>query len=251
MNFKRKFLKIAILLLGVLWMQSVYSQKWDGERTSPLWDLWSINLNAGVTSYFGDLSSYDPQFDQKLQFESGPAMGLIITKHLSRTFAISGQFLYGSMQAKHSNIAFATDFLEYNLHGRINFVNLFDPHRSHRLSFTGYVGVGQFFFSTQKTVNEDLKAAETTHQTGVPEFLYFFGTGFNYELSQKIGISLDLSLRQCQNDRLDDYIANEDFDYYSYLSIGVTYNISSFYKSPVRNKSTLVYSGEKLKHLKE
>lgn len=230
-------------------MQSAFSQSWNGERRSPIWDLWSVNLNAGYTSYFGDLSSYDPQFDKKLQFESGPAMGVIITKHLSNTFAISGQVLYGSMHAGHENVSFSTKFLEYNLHGRINFVSLFDPHQPHRLSVTAYGGVGQFFFSTIKTIKEDPKPSETTHKTGVPEFIYFFGTGFNYKVSPSIGISLDLALRQCQNDRLDDYIANEDFDYYSYLSIGITYNISSFYRTPARNKSILVYSGSKLKHL--
>lgn len=249
MKTKNRITKAALIILGIIIMHSAFTQSWDGDKRSPVWDLWSINFNAGLTSYFGDLSSYDPQYDQKLQFESDPAMGLIITKHLNNTFAISGQMLFGGIHAKHSNISFSTEFLEYNFQGRMNFINLFDPYQAHKLGFTGYAGVGQFFFSTVKTVLEEQIPTKTEHYSGVPEFLYFFGAGFDYKISPKIGVTLDLALRQCQNDRLDDYIANEDFDYYSYFSFGITYNISSFVKTPVRNKSTLVYSGTKLKHL--
>jgi len=239
-------------------MQSAFSQSWDRKRASTnwdiekntrIWDKWSVNFNTGLTSYFGDLSSYDPQFYQKLQYESGPGMGIIVTKHLTNTFAVSGQVLYGNMHAGYSNMSFSTEFLEYNLHGRIDFINLFDPHNAHKLAFTGYAGVGQFFFSALKVEFEDQNRFETTHNTGVPEFVYFFGGGFDYKVTESIGISIDLSLHQSQNDRLDDYVKNDDYDYYSYLSIGFTYHISSFIKAPVRNKATFVYSGNRTKNL--
>lgn len=251
MKTKNNFIKFALIILGIIIMQSAFSQRWDGEKKSPIWDMWSVNFNAGLTSYFGDLSSYDPQFDKKLQYESGPALGMIVTKHLTNTFAVSGQVLFGSMHAGYSNISFSTEFLEYNLHARIDFVNLFNPHNPHKLAINGYAGIGQFFFSTLKVEFEDQNRFETIHNTGVPEFVYFVGAGIEYKATQKIGITIDLALRQCQNDRLDDYVKNDDFDYYSFLNIGITYNISSFVRTPVRNKAIFVYSGERLKNLND
>ena len=46
-------------------------------------------------------------------------------------------------------------------------------------------------------------------------------------------------MRQCRNDRLDDYVKNDDFDYYSYLSIGISYYINTFKKAPLKNKARL------------
>ena len=69
------------------------AQKWGGARKPGFWDNWAVNVNAGLTSFYGDLSIYDSEIMQKLKNESGPAMGLIVTKSFNDKFGVSGQFL--------------------------------------------------------------------------------------------------------------------------------------------------------------
>jgi hypothetical protein len=61
--------------------------------------------------------------------------------------------------------------------------------------------------------------------------MYFFGAGLSYKVTDNIGITVDVAMRQAQNDYLDDFVMNDNNDYYSYLSIGGTYYIDSFKKS--------------------
>lgn len=48
--------------------------------------------------------------------------------------------------------------------------------------------------------------------------------------NSNLGITADLSIHQCQNDRLDDEVKNDDYDYFSYLNIGVSYFINTVRK---------------------
>jgi hypothetical protein len=76
-----------------------------------------------------------------------------------------------------------------------------------------------------RETGEGANKVETTYKPNVPEFVYFFGGGIAYRISKYTSLSIDLAIRQCQTDRLDDYITNGDFDYYSYLSIGITIEV--------------------------
>jgi hypothetical protein len=73
----------------------------------------------------------------------------------------------------------------------------------------------------------------------VPEFVFFFGGEMYYNVNSNFGITVDLSLRQCRNDRLDDFVKNDDFDYYSYLSIGINYYLKTLKRIPLKNKAKL------------
>ena len=83
----------------------------------------------------------------------------------------------------------------------------------------------------------------------VPEFVYFFGGGFYYNLSDNFGVTADLSIRRCQNDKLDVEDKNGDFDYYSYLGVGIIYYLQGFKKAPVKNKARIAHNNKRLKPL--
>jgi hypothetical protein len=230
---------IIILVIGVCISLPSFSQKWGGNVPVVELTSWSVNINGGLTSYFGDLSMNDLNIGTKIKQESGPAMSIILTRNIYRdAIGLSGQVLTGKIEGRKDDISFSTDLIEYNLHARIDFVRLFMPSKYNAFGVIGYAGVGQFLFKTNKVEMNEGILKTSKQDTEVPEFVIFFGGSIYYKLNSNFGITADLSLHQCQNDRLDDYVKNENYDYFSYLSVGVSYYINA----PKKNKASLANS---------
>jgi len=251
MNRKLVLLVQALTISGIFFFNSVYSQdlKSNIRFQNEFWRMWSINVNAGLTSFYGDLSSLDNNYFEKLGNESGPALSIQLNRHIDRVFSFSGQLLVGKLKGAASNESFKSNILEYNLHLRINVLGLFFPKNSTKYGLNAFVGLGQFIFSADKQVYSEGKYENYTHSARVPEFVYFFGGGFYYNLNKNLGVTVDLSIRQCQNDKLDNEYANNNFDYYSYLGFGVIYYLQSFKKAPVKNKARIAHNNKGLKRL--
>jgi len=228
-----KNLALIVIVAGLVIPYSSYGQGWGGRNTkASFWDNWALNINGGLTSFYGDLSKFDSEIMDKLMKESGPAFGGILSKYIvNNKIGISGQLLYGTLQGENtsSNLAFEASFIEYNIHARLNLVNLFSKKDMPKFGFELYGGAGQFMFKATR-YNRELSEVYT-EDTGTPEFVYFFGAGMSYKVIDKLGVTVDMSMRQAQNDKLDDYVKNDNFDYYTYISIGVTYHIESIIKS--------------------
>jgi len=223
---------IISLVIGVCISPSCYSQKWGGNVPVVELTSWSVNINGGVTSYFGDLSLNDLNIGTKIKQESGPAMSIILTRNIYRdAIGLSGQVLAGKIEGRKDDISFSSELIEYNLHARIDFVRLFMSGKYNAFGVVGYAGGGHFIFSTEKVETNDGALKTSKQDTEVPEFVIFFGGGIYYKLNSNFGITADLSLRQCQNDRLDDYVKNDNYDYYTYLSVGISYYINTVKKS--------------------
>jgi hypothetical protein len=223
---------------------ALYSQDWGGLKPNGFWDHWSVNANAGFTSYYGDLSYHDSEVSGKLNNESGPAYGLMITKHFNKLFGISGELIYGNIKGgNNKNISFKTQLAEYNIQARLDFIRLMFPNRSPKFGIEGHAGIGQFLFKSTKYELKGENETTNIHETGVPEFVYFYGAGMHYHVGHSFALIMEMSLHHAQNDKLDNLVKNNDFDYYSYLSIGVTYYIDSFKTSPLKNKARLAHSG--------
>jgi hypothetical protein len=215
------------------------SQDWGGLRPKGFWDHWSVNANAGVTSYFGDLSYNDSNISGKLTHESGPAYGLNITKHFSKKISLSGQLMYGNIKGGNNRISFETELLHYSMQVRTDFIRLIFPQSNSKFGIEGHAGAGQLLFKAMKTENQEEILVTIEHRTQVPEFIYYFGAGMHYHFAKNFAVTMDMSLQQLQNDRLDDLVKNNDDDYYSYLRIGITYYIDSLKRIPLKNKARL------------
>ena len=240
------YIKLMALVLGIFITQITFSQRWGGESNFKTNNTWSIGINGGLTSYYGDLSIHDANFEEKLAKESGTAIGVTLNRHFNKIISVSGQLLLGKLKSNNNNISFYSNLLEYNLHLRIDFVNLFTPYDFNKFGITGYVGIGNFLFSTTSYELQDDILKTTVHSTRVPEFVYFFGGGVFYKATDKIGFSADLAIKQCQNDKLDNYVSGGNYDYYSYLSFGITYYFNNFYKTPPKNKAKIAHSSTRL-----
>ncbi|MCD4746003.1 MAG: hypothetical protein K8R58_06865 [Bacteroidales bacterium] len=214
------------IFFSFLLFEKNYSQQWGGLKKPAFWEDWSVNLNFGETSFYGDVSFYDEDFVKKLSNESGIAFGLIGTKYINNIFSVGGHLLSGSLKGENSKSSFEASIFEYNFHGTVNFINLVFPYNNSKMFFVGYVGIGQFIFKSKLNYFDPSKDSEEQN-TGVPEFVYFFGFGVFYEINDRINITGDMAIRQAQNDALDTQRKNDNYDYYTYLSIGVTYKIKN------------------------
>ncbi|MEZ5199264.1 MAG: hypothetical protein R2764_23650 [Bacteroidales bacterium] len=244
-KYERMYLLALSIFIGVI----SYSQSWNGSIGNPFFNSWSVNVNAGFTSYYGDLSIYDDDLGKKLSNESGPAYSVIISKQFNPVFAFCSQFLVGELKGKKGYSSFNTSLMEYNFHFRINIKNIIFPDRLKKLGVIGFAGVGQFLFKTNFYYFNDGKSTLEIHDTGVPEFVYFFGGGLHYTLTNKVFITADLSLRHSQNDRLDNVNRGGNYDYYTYISVGISYNLGNSFREPVKNKARIAHSMRRLKPL--
>lgn len=251
MKPKLRLIVINILVFGLFFSTFSYAQNLDANirYQNEFWKMWSVNINAGATSFYGDLSSFDNNYFEKLVNESGPAIGIQINRHIDRIFSFSGQLLIGKMTGSASSSSFNANILEYNLHLRINLLGLVFPKNSTKYGLNAFAGVGNFIFNSEKQVYREENIDYYEHTTRVPEFVYFFGGGFYYNLNVNFGITADLSIRRCQNDKLDVEYKNGDFDYYSYLGVGIIYYLQGFKKAPVKNKARIAHNNNRLKPL--
>ena len=65
MKKSSKLLVFAVLIAAMIIPEYISAQSWGGRRKAGLWDNWSINGHAGLTSFFGDVSIYDSEIVDK------------------------------------------------------------------------------------------------------------------------------------------------------------------------------------------
>lgn len=220
------FLTCALLFNSLASSAQGYSA-WSGDRSSfNLWNQWSVGLDAGLTSYFGDLSQFDQNPMKKFTKESHPALAFSLTKTW-RNMDVSGELMYGGLQSDYKeNHVFKTQIFEYNIQFGLHLLDWVAPHNSFRFELKPYAGIGQFIFNTIQYGSDEGQISEQSISKGLPEFVYFVGGRYDYELTNRINVSLNISVRQAQNDKLDNYVAGNNFDYYTFTSVGFRYSLN-------------------------
>ncbi|MFU8842882.1 MAG: hypothetical protein ACNA7V_03635 [Bacteroidales bacterium] len=225
-NFYQKALKASLLFLLVpvfIAAQSNYQR-----RTESFWNNWSVNLNAGMTSYYGDLSLYDHDIPGKLKYESLPGGGIIASKSFGHGLRLSGQLLYGRLKGQKANLQMQSELVEYNIHLRLNMAELFSGRKDLKFGLTGFAGLGNFMFNTTLSEIYEGGRKDKIFRSRVPEFVHFMGGGLSYIINSRMEITSELSVRMFQNDKIDGVVAGHKYDYYSYLSLGITHKINTF-----------------------
>lgn len=225
---KSRYVLTGVFLLVFQNFFAANSDEWKSGSGNIFLQNWTVNLSFGCTSYFGDLSQYDQYALQKLMLESKPAAGLKVTKYFHPVFGLSGQLIYGGFKSDYRpQHAFETRLLEYSLLASLDVWKLIFSKRSFHYGLEAYLGAGQFMFQSTAYMNVDGVQEAAPFKNGTPEFVYFFGGSLYYNLNHQFRITTDLAIRQAQNDNVDKYISGDDFDYYSWFSIGVTYLINT------------------------
>jgi len=210
-----------------------------------------LTIQAGLMSYYGDLSIYDNNYFDKLSHESGFGGGVIITKRLAPQIGVSGQLLGGRLKGRKDNVFFESSVFEYNLHVRLDMVRIFAKYSKSKVKWDVFFGFGNFLFKSTKTTVLEGENRVENHTTRVPELLFLGGTGLSYRVNSKMSIMMDLSVHQFQNDKIDITVDNSDFDWFSALNFGFTYYIRSREKTAPRNKARIAHTSKKMKPLSD
>lgn len=230
-RFKGIVKTFSIVFLTIMLFTISTSSSYGQYKEDPIFDRlifkhWSINVNSGRTSFFGDVSAYDDELTEKLSKESSMGYGFILARQISPVVGLGGQFLIGKLVGSTSKSNFEANIFEYNVHLTIDAANLFMPGNEANFRPYGKFGFGQFKFDS-KLVFDDPEKKDFIVDTGVPEFLYTFGGGINYNLSNSFYLNAEMSIKMVNNDKLDGKSSSNDEDYFSYLSFGITYKINN------------------------
>jgi hypothetical protein len=218
----------AILLLIFLLIQgNVFGQYQKPKpKIAVLLKNWSINLNAGQTSFFGEVSLYDDELSEKLSHEGSWSCGFILSRQMTPVFGLSGQYIFGKLRGANTRSHFEAQIKEYSLNTTINLVNLLIPDNDARFFLYAKIGIGQFEFKS-KLVFDDPEKSDKYVESESPEFLYLIGGGAFYKLNRSFEINVEGTARLVNNDKLDGTTNKSDNDYYSYISLGITYKINN------------------------
>ena len=243
MKLRNKFRCIIItLFFTIVFPLCINAQYSKNKNTIKFREGWSVNLNVGLTSFFGDLSVYDDNIIKKFSDESKIGGGIIISKKISNTFSLSGQILYGGLKGtkETSNIYFIGSVIESSFVGFVNLTQIIFPGNPNRsLNAYATLGIG---LGSVKSKLYDLKTdsliKEFGYGTKTIETIIPIGARLAYSLNSSFELTFDISIRRVDTDKLDTQIGNNNRDYYSYLAFGITYNLFSSKYSGVRYHRT-------------
>lgn len=187
---------------------------------------WAVNANVGRTAFFGDVSLYDDQFEEKMAKEGSWAFGFGISRQISYVFALEGQVAIAELSGSNSKSSFVSDIDEYTVQLTADLVNMLIPDNRAGLHPYIKVGMGRFNYNTRLKYT-DPNIPDLTTESSTPEFVILFGGGAYYIISNSFDANLELSARRMNNDRIDGTPDSESTDYYSYLSAGFVYKINN------------------------
>ncbi len=219
----------ALLLMLILLIQANAFGQYQKPppKITVLLKNWSVNVNGGQTSFFGEVSLYDDELSEKLSKEGSWTYGFILSRQMSPVFGLSGQIIFGTLKGANTRAHFESDIMEYTLNTTINFVNLLMPDNDARFFLYAKLGAGQFQFKS-RLVADDPEVPDKYVESEKPEFLYLLGGGAFYKISHSFEVNLEATARLVNNDQIDGTRNKKnDNDYYSYVCLGVTYNINN------------------------
>ncbi|MCD4791391.1 MAG: porin family protein [Bacteroidales bacterium] len=191
---------------------------------------WSVSLNLGQTSFFGDVSLYDNEISEKITKEGSFGYGFMLSRQMTPVIGLSGQLLFGQLRGENSKTHFEANIIEYTINATLNIVNLLLPENDANFFLYGKLGMGQYKFNSRLVYNDPLTEDKIV-DTNVPEFLILFGGGAYYKISYSFDVNAEIAGRIASNDKIDGTVNKKDKDYYSYMSIGITYKINNVRKT--------------------
>jgi hypothetical protein len=187
---------------------------------------WSVNASFGRTSFFGDVSLYDYEFTEKIRKEGSWAWGAGVSREFFKIIGLHGQYMNGELAGTNSRSHFSSYISELSVNISLNLLNMLIPDNQAR--FFPYVkgGLGQFSFQT-KLVYNDPDVADVRTKSQSPEFILLYGGGARFLLNNSFDLNIEYMSRRMENDRIDGITNNNDFEYFSYLSMGFSYKINN------------------------
>ncbi len=226
-----KAILLTVMALFLFGYSSYAQYDKPGYKWSNLLKHWSVGMSVGQSSFYGDVSLYDNELSDKLSTEGSWSYGFKLARQLTPVIGIQAQILLGQLKGKNSISNFEANINQFSANATLNFVNLLLPGNDSKFFILAKVGFGQYVFDSRLRFN-DPNQADIVINTGTPEFLFLLGPAIYYKISNSFNLNADLDVQWANNDKLDGTTNNnKDDDYYTYLSVGVTYKINNVNRS--------------------
>jgi len=233
---------ISCILVQLLMHRSVANA-----QTIPMANQWTIGLNAGFVSFFGDLSIHDFNPERKLTRESDFGYGITIEKGINRTLSLYLSGISGKMRGSNpgQDMKFNNRFSEFGMGSQISVSQLFWPGTPSRFNFLITTGLGiianrtvvyrisngEFVLAVGYT-SEQEKSGKANNAVVFP-----IGMALNMSITRQITARVETALRLISNDLLDAQIGSTGInDRYSYAAISLLYTIK-----PAKSSDSGVY----------
>ena len=218
---------ILLITLVLLIQGKSFGQYYNPPTTwSSLLKNWTVNINGGRTSFFGDVSLYDHEFTEKMQKDGSWGWGVEVSRRFTPVISLSVQYTMGQLAGSNSKSHFVSDIREITGNASLDLLNMLIPGNGAGLHPYVKAGFGQFTFDT-KLIYEDPDTPDVTAKSKEPELIGLFGGGAYYVLSNSFEVNLEMLGRRMGNDRIDGAKSSKHNDYYSYIAFGITYKINN------------------------
>lgn len=217
------FLLIAVLIL--------FSGRMANAQSSVDYN-WYFNINAGATSFFGDVQNKDFSFSN-LSDQTDFGYGGRLGKYISPVFAVHLQGAYSNLKGEKQShdLKFSSKMTEAQLGVTVNFSNLFGGDKSRTVSFYGFTGFGAIFYETDaRQLSTGLPVDESENVISNPNniketaLIIPVGFGIDFKLAPKWYINLESGLRLTNTDKLDGIVSGTHKDTYYYSSLGLSFD---------------------------
>jgi hypothetical protein len=218
----KQFLKLFSVLVYVIIPFLLHAQEKDTSASALMFQShWTLQLNGGLTQYYGDLNKED-WFNANRKAAFGGALGY----QLSPVFGLRGQVVAGKLYCEDidRDLKLNTDFWDAGLNLTVNVNEIFADYNPKRfINFYLFGGAGfTSFYSTTDSLTSGALAQESGSRQN--EFFVPLGLGAEFRLAEKIGLNLEYGDHITFKDGTLDFIEKaKPRDQYSYASIGLTF----------------------------
>lgn len=216
------------------------------QRTYFLSEEWSVGLNAGATTFYGDLTDKANRFFSSTPFskyfyqDRQWMASLTLEKKINIYFGVRGNLNYGNIKSTQESVKayFKAHLFEYSLSGTIDFTNIFMGYDRFRTwGIYGTAGIG---FTESRTWKYSMTSGELigTNGFGIPkreggryvpmtETVIPIGLGFNYKPFDDFSFQVELSYRPIHTDKLDATLSDKSsLEAYGMINVGATYHFA-------------------------
>lgn len=221
---------LLLLIILITAVDLTHAQSSNGNPNKA----WSLNVNFGPSFLWGDMSDdVSNPFSKMFSDEFAMSYGILGRKGLSNVFGLNLQIVVGntsgnrdywSTGAPTGGFHYKNFYTEGNLNLDMDIMNIFNAKDRRLINPYLKGGVGMTYFDSKVLYkgNEYDNAKQST-------FVIPFGGGIRFDISPRLGITLDQAAVYTLTDLFDGYASEyTNFnDWYSYTSIGLTYRFNS------------------------
>ena len=253
--------KFTVYFIALLIFISVSSKAQKNFTYRDFKPQWEINLNGGLTQFYGDLwnGKILPSQNEVNTWRYGK--GLIIGRQISPVLGIRAQAFMGEIDGEKKELSahFISDVYEFNLHSTINLSNLFDQDKVNRtLNFYAVLGFGLVNYKTSKYLYDtDILFGQSGVGEGkgidgmVMDKAIIGGLGLNVKITDHWGVNLESGNRLLLSDKIDITDDGKNWDMYNYTSIGLQYRFGKSSKKRFKTKTEPIVQKQVVEEPKE